>query len=305
MDKIGIYKYRSFGDRFLATLAFLRQYAKSLLVFSIVYMLPVALMGGLIASTSSQVLHAVYDTTNIQDMLQTLQSSSSIGNSMGSLVTILAAPIVFTMFLLYREKNGMLKDLTLGEFNRRFWRPFGKYILFSLVLTGVLILVLIPLIMIVVLCAFIHWSIAVLMGVAVFAVFLAITPIACMLCPVYMLDSRQPDMIETVKISYKYGKATYWGTFGFYIVMSLISYGIGALASLPFTITSTVTELLGGLPMVGFTCNVAGFLITGIAAVIAAIAIVYQYGHAANIVDKIADESVAESTEDNDSEPLS
>ena len=298
--KIAMYVKRPFGEKLNTSFDFIKENWKQLFKYSTYLMLPICLIQ---AANFSGLMGTMTDLTAIQagggggdDPLSVLGPTFAL-NYVGVVFfscvgALLLTSLIYAMVRLYNEReerlNGIvfsdIKPLLLHNVKRLFIMGLAIGFLFLFAATiMVLLAVLTPFTLL-------------LTFPLLFAVMI---PLA-LAAPIYLFEDI--SMGEAFKKTFRLGFATWGGVFLILIVMGVIASVLQGIVSIPWYVIYIVKMVFamsdGGEVASSVGLNFAQYLFSilmlygsYLSAIFSVVGLVYQYGHASEVVDSITVES--------------
>ena len=192
----------------------------------------------------------------------------------------------------YNEREERLQGVTLGMLKPRLFRNIKRLLL----MTGACML----------LVLFVGIFVGLLVALTPFTLFLTIpfiiafsVPLA-LLAPIYLFEDI--TLMEAFKKTFRLGFATWGGVFLILIVMGIIASVLQGIVSIPWYVIYIVKMIFtmsdGGATSSSVGLNFAQYLFSilmlygsYLSAIFSIVGLVYQYGHASEVVDSITVES--------------
>ena len=205
---------------------------------------------------------------------------------------ILLTSLVYGLIRTYNEREERLQGVTLGMLKPRLFRNIKRLLL----MTGACIL----------LVLFVGIFVGLLVALTPFTLFLTIpfiiafsVPLA-LLAPIYLFEDI--TLMEAFKKTFRLGFATWGGVFLILIVMGIIASVLQGIVSIPWYVIYIVKMIFtmsdGGATSSSVGLNFAQYLFSilmlygsYLSAIFGIVGLVYQYGHASEVVDSITVES--------------
>lgn len=286
--RIPLYVERTFNQKFTDTFDFLGMHWRVLLRTLVVVLLPLCLVQGLCLSSYFDVFAVMDDDSAF--------SSGFIGSMGGMLVLTavgasLTVTVVYSLMRLEQRGQTCIDTLTMTEMRPELMRGLRR----SLVLMGVFFLL--------GAFTFLLLGLSVVVGAFLFLlayllVFVAMLPIL-LLWPAYLLGDE--DIRKTVPKAFRYGYNTWSGVLAIVVVVGMlvnvatsvigVPYYVVALLRMFFVMDSTNDLAFTGSPwftVLTYLSSAVFLLVNYLGYSILAVALGYQYGHAAERYDGMA-----------------
>ena len=299
--KIGMFVKRSFGERLNASFDFIKENWKPLLTYFTYLLLPLCLIQGLAVNSlmKATTTIAALGVLQAQGMAGSvygpglLSSLSYLGMVVVSLmISLLYTSLVFALMKLYNDREERLQGITLSHLKPLLLHNakrllFLMFSIFAVCMAWVLLM-------------------ALLFALTPYTLFLTLpllialwVPLA-MTLPVYLFEPL--SLWAAYKKAFRLGFATWGGAFLVLLVMWLISAVLQGVVSLPWYVLTMVRVLLvesdGGTASSSFLLSSVQYLFSVLmlfgsylASVFILVGLLYQYGHASEVVDGISVEN--------------
>lgn len=294
--KITLYAKRSFGEKMNASFDFIKENWKPLFKLTTYLILPLCLIQAL--SMNGLMSSSLALTTNVQ--AGSFNSIADLGLmywlNYGLTViccligSIILTSLVYSLIKTYNEREERLEGITLSALKPLLLKNMGKLLKLTLfgILLGVIICVVV--VLLAVLTPFtLILTIPVLIACAV--------PVA-LFAPIYLFENI--SIWEAFKKTFRLGFATWGGILLIALVMGLIGSILQGITMLPWYIATIVkyffamsdsSSAVTVSPVYNFFLYLLGILQTFgayLATIFTIIGIVYQYGHASEVVDSVS-----------------
>lgn len=296
--KIALYVKRSFGDKLNATMDFIKENLRTILKFCTYLLLPFSLLQAL---TMNGLMSTVFSVTALQTTDPGALATLGMGFWLNYGFTVLCAMIgnvimcalVYALVKLYNDREERLMGLTFADLRPVLLRNIGRMLL--LTLFGIVLFMVIG---------------GVLVGLTVLTPFtLLITlpllvaglvPLA-LFTPIYLMEDI--GLWSAFMKTFRLGFATWGGVFLVGFVMLLISSVLQGVTTTPWYVASIVkyffmmsdtqseVTVSVGYSFILYVLGVIQVFGAYLSMVFAIIGIVYQYGHASEVVDSVSVES--------------
>ncbi len=298
--KIAMYAKRPFGEKLNASFDFIKENWKQLFKYSTYLILPVCLlqaanfnglMGGMTDLTAMQAEGsaaanplAVFGTAFLLNYAGVVFFSC--------LGALLLTSLIYAMVRLYNEREERLNGITFSDI-----KPLLLHNIKRLFIMGVIIgfLFLVAFILVVLLAVLTPFTLVLTLPLLfAFMVSLALMP------PVYLFEDI--SFGEAFKKTLRLGFATWGGIFLILIVMGIVASVLQMSVSIPWYVIYFVKMIFslsdGGEVTSSIGLNFAQYIFailmlygSYLSAIFGIVGLVYQYGHASEVVDSITVES--------------
>lgn len=293
--KIALYVKRSFGEKLTATFGFVNENWKVLLKYTTYLILPLCLIQGLSMKSFMQsymgvVASAGNGISSYDDLAYTLGVSYGALILLSMIGGLILTSLVYGLIKLYNEREERLAGVTFADLKPLLFSNAKRLLILWLFMTAI-----------------------VLGAVVVMALLIVITPwtmlltipflIACIF-PLTLLPSIY--LFENIGVwqaflkTFRLGFATWGGIFGVTFVTGFIANVVQGVLSIPYMVVMVVGVALTTSGMQTEMTTSAGFgfmnylfavLMTfGIylSMIFTMLGLVYQYGHACEVMDSIS-----------------
>ncbi len=295
--KIEMYVKRPFGEKLNAAFDFIKENWKPLLKYTTYLILPLCLLQAL-------------GLNGLMGGAMTMRNLASAPGSDSSIImsvlpyyilyvflymvgTIILSSLVYALVRTYNEREGRLEGITLRELSPLLLRNVKRLILAFLAYFLLLVVV--------------SMLVGALAALSLFTLFLTIPLIIAFIIPlslfipIYLLENI--TLMEAFGKTYRLGFATWGGVLLMIVVMGIISGVLYGVAMTPWYV-ATLVKLFFSMSDTGSTTTVSVFYsfvlyilavvqIFGayLSAIFGFVGLVYQYGHASEVVDSITVET--------------
>lgn len=305
--RIPLYKVRQFGEKIGDTFAFVNENLKPLLKYLTYFLLPLALLTGLVLNGYMDgVLNMAQASSAGGDM--SFESMSSLMVSYGGvmlmafLVYIILPAVVYGLMRIYGYREQRLVGLTWDECKpviTKLLKRSLKFIIVTFLLALLLLVVYFGLVWLLMRMSVGVGAIGMVVLVLVLVVFLIPFTLAQ---PVYLFEDNT-TVIGALKKSFRLGMPTWGGIFAVTLVLSIIVGILSGIVSMPWTIAMVAKATFGidggGEGFVGTTAFSFMTYLLGVVQTyfgylcytVLFIGIAYQYGHAAEKIDHVTVDS--------------
>ena len=305
--RIPLYKVRQFGEKIGDTFAFVNENLKPLLKYLTYFLLPLALLTGLVLNGYMDgVLNMAQASSAGGDM--SFESMSSLMVSYGGvmlmafLVYIILPAVVYGLMRIYGYREQRLVGLTWDECKpmiTKLLKRSLKFIIVTFLLALLLLVVYFGLVWLLMRMSVGVGAIGMVVLVLVLVVFLIPFTLAQ---PVYLFEDNT-TVIGALKKSFRLGMLTWGGIFAVTLVLSIIVGILSGIVSMPWTIAMVAKATFGiDGGGEGFVGTIAFSFMTYLLGVVQTyfgylcytvlfIGIAYQYGHAAEKIDHVTVDS--------------
>lgn len=286
---------RSFGEKLTATFSFVNENWKVLLKYCTYLILPLCLIQGLSMNSFMQSYMGVVASAG-NGISSYGDIAYSLGVSYGSLIllytigSLVLFSLVYGLVKLYNEREERLAGLTFADLKPVLLKNAKRLFIAWLFMTGVSLLVLI---VVGVLTAITPWT---LLFTIPFLI-ACILPLS-LLPAIYLFENI--GIWEAFRKALRLGFATWGGIFGVTFVTGFIANVVQGVLSIPYmvmlvigvalTTNSVQTEMTTSVGF-GFVNYLFAVLMTfGIylSMIFTLLGIVYQYGHACEVMDSVS-----------------
>lgn len=293
--KIALYVKRSFGEKLTATFSFVNENWKVLLKYCTYLILPLCLIQALslnsFMQSYMQAITAVGTGVSSYDDL-----AYAVGYAYGSLVVLYAIggliliSMVYGLVKLYNERQERLAGVTFADLKPVLFGNMKRLFILGCFMVAVTLLVILVMSLLIVVTP---WT---LLFTIPFLIACAL-PLS-LFPPIYLFENI--GIWEAFKKSLRLGFATWGGIFGVTFVTGFIANVVQGVTSIPWivvvaigaalTTSGTQTEITASVGF-GFMNYLFAVLMTfGIyfSMIFSLLGIVYQYGHACEVMDSVS-----------------
>lgn len=300
--KIAFYVRRSFGEKLNACFDFIKENWKPLLKYGTYFILPLALIQALSLNSmlGSAFAMGAMEETGYYDLPGSEAFLYNILMNYGLLIlcmmagSLLLTSVVYALVQLYNSREERLNNITFQDIKPLLFRNMKRIFLVLLFLFALYIAAIIALVLLAYLTPF-------TLVLTIPAMLACIFPLLLFM-PIYTFENI--SIIGAFSKSFKLGFATWGGIFAIALVTGLIVSVVQGATSTPWTVVffvksilsySDTGELAGNSSfMMSFWMYVLGVIqVYGmyISMIISMIGMLYQYGHASELVDSTSVES--------------
>ena len=297
--KIAMYAKRPFGEKLNASFDFIKENWKQLFKYSTYLILPVCLIqaanfSGLMGSmTDLTAMQAGSTATNPLAILGPAFALNYAGVVFFSFLgALLLTSLIYAMVRLYNEREERLNGITFGDI-----KPLLLHNIKRLFIMGIMIgfLFLVAFILVVLLAVLTPFNLVLTLPL----LFAFMVPLALM-PPVYLFENI--SLGAAFKKTFRLGFATWGGILLILLVMGIIAGVLQGIVSIPWYVIYFVKMIFsmsdGGEVSSSVGLNFAQYLFSilmlygsYLSAIFGIVGLVYQYGHASEVVDSITVES--------------
>ena len=294
--KVAMYVKRSFGDKMNASFDFIKENWKPLFKFTTYLILPLCLiqalslnglMNGSMTAAMGAQAGAVNPFVGFGAMFWVNYGLTIICYLVG---TIILTSLVYALIKTYNEREERLEGITLSSLKFLLLKNAGR--LLKLTLFGMLVVIIVCVVL------------ALLAALTPFTLILTIPLlIACavpmaLFSPIYLFENI--GIWEAFKKTFRLGFATWGGVFLISLIMGLIGGILQGITMLPWYVATIVKYFFAMSdsgsavtvsPVYNFFLYLLGILQAFgvyLSSIFGIIGIVYQYGHASEIVDSVS-----------------
>ena len=293
--KIAMYARRPFGEKLNATFDFIKENWKPLLKYSTYLILPLCLIQALSTNSlmNNSVILGTMTETEMTEDVSAIWGPLLLDYSLYSLCMmvgmLLLTSLVFALVRKYNEREERLQGITLAEL-----KPLLFYNIKKLLLLGITCGV--GLFLIIFLIGFLGalgW---------ITLVFTLPLLIACMVplsfaAPIYLFENV--GLMEAIKKSFRLGFPTWGGLFLIMLVMGFIGGILQGVTMMPWYIATIVkmffaisdtgseTTISAGYSFILYLLGILQAFGAYLAMIFSLIGLIYQYGHASEVIDSV------------------
>lgn len=290
--RIQLYAERTFSSKFQDTFDFARENWKPLLRFLTYFLLPVSLVQALSFNSYMDSVMAIGENFSDTILFRMLASLSGM-MLFGFIGGIFMFGVVYALMNVYRRREGGLKGITMEELKPELMKGLRRSLIsmMAILVYGVLVIAVVVLLFLIS-----PW----LIFIPYLAALACALPLS-MLLPIYLFEDI--TLMDAVKKAFRYGFKTWGGIFAITFVVSIIVGIVSGLVGVPIQMmlmvkgflasdlgTSNVSAIVDS-PAYNVTLYLLGVLQTYVSHLgysIVAIALAYQYGHAAEKLDQVS-----------------
>lgn len=298
--KIAMYVKRPFGEKLNASFDFIKENWKQLFKYSTYLVLPICLLQ---AANFSGLMGGMTDLT-------AMQASGSMGDNpfaalgptfalnyagvifFSCLGALLLTSLIYGMVRLYNEREERLDGIVFSDIKPLLLHNVKRLFLMGVAVSFLFLIVFIFIILFAVLTPF-----TLLLTIPLLFAFMI--PMALM-APIYLFEDI--SLMEAFKKTFRLGFATWGGVFLILLVMGIIASVLQGIVSIPWYVIYIVKMVFamsdGGEVSSSVGLNFAQYLFSilmlygsYLSAIFSIVGLVYQYGHASEVVDSITVES--------------
>lgn len=293
--KIALYVKRSFGEKLTATFSFVNENWKVLLKYSTYLLLPLCLIQGL--STNSFMKSYMGVVASAGNGISSYDDLAyALGVSYGSLIVLygigalILTSLVYGLVKLYNEREERLSGLTFAELKPLLFGNFKRLFILWLFMVAISLVVVIVMAL---LAAISYWTLLLTIPFLIACVL----PLS-LLPAIYLFENT--GVWQSFKKALRVGFATWGGIFGVTFVTGFIANVVQGVLSIPYMVMLVIGVALttGGMQTemttsvgFGFMNYLFAVLMTfGIylSMIFTLLGIVYQYGHACEVMDSVS-----------------
>lgn len=298
--KIAMYVKRPFGEKLNASFDFIKENWKQLFKYSTYLILPICLIQ---AANFSGLMGSMTDITAMQasggisdNPLAALGPSFALNYAgvifFSCLGALLMTSLIYAMVRLYNEREERLNGIVFGDIKSLLLRNIKRLFLMGIACSFLFIFVVIFIVLLAVLTPF-------TLILTIPLLFAFMVPLALM-APIYLFEDI--SLGEAFAKTFRLGFATWGGVFLILIVMGIIASVLQGIVSIPWYVIYIVKMIFtmsdGGATSSSVGLNFAQYLFSilmlygsYLSAIFGIVGLVYQYGHASEVVDSITVES--------------
>lgn len=298
-QKIPLYKIRSFGEKIGDTFGFVSENIKPMLKFISLFILPLALVMGWVmngyanglALMSRQMANRGDAST---DEVMTFVMSVGAFLLTAVLAYTLLYAVVYGLMRVYGERENGLKNLAWSEFKPTFFHLLGRTVKLALfwAVAGTLLVV-----ALVAVVAFAVKQFGLVAIIPIYALLLAVLIPLSLMAPIYLFED-DTTLLTSLTKSLRLGFKTWGGVLAVTLVLSLIVGLVVGIVSLPWSIALMMKAMFAatgggdgfsetvGFNLVLYLLSVLQAFVSFLCYSIPIIGLAYQYGHAAEKIEK-------------------
>lgn len=298
--KIAMYVKRSFGEKLNASFDFIKENWKQLFKYATYLILPVCLIqaaniNGLLGTMTD--LSAMQAAGGVADNPMPTLGLTFALNYAGTVLFsclggLLLTSMVYTMFRLYNEREERLTGIAFSDIKSLLFHNMKRLFLMGIACGFLVVIAFILIILLAVLTPF-------TLILTIPLLFALLIPLALM-APIYLFEDV--SLGTAFSKTYRLGFATWGGVFLILLVMTIIASVLQTIVSIPWTIIYVVKMVFamsdGGEVSSSVGLNFAQYLFSilmlygsYLSSIFMIVGLVYQYGHASEVVDSITVES--------------
>ena len=297
--KIALYVQRSFGEKLTATFDFIKENWKPLMKFTTYLMLPLCLLQGLSLNglmSGTMVLGDMtggsFDSSVVGASIMALVTYYSLYAVLYLLGTVMLTSLVYALVRTYNEREERLNGIVFGDIKPLLLRNVKRLFLMGIACGFLFLFAVILVVLLAVLTPF-------TLILTIPLLFAFMIPLVLM-SPIYLFEDI--SLSEAFAKTFRLGFATWGGIFLILIVMGLIASVLQTIVSIPWYVIYIVKMIFtmsdGGATSSSVGLNFAQYLFSilmlygsYLSAIFSIVGLVYQYGHASEVVDSITVES--------------
>lgn len=298
--KIAMYVKRPFGEKLNVSFDFIKENWKQLFKYSTYLILPICLLQ---AISFSALMNGMTDVTALE---ASGGRASSLFSTLGPMFilnyagflffsclgALLLTSLTYALIRLYHEREERLSGIAFSDIKPLLRRNVKRLFLMGVAIGFLLLCVFILMLLLAVLT-----PLTLLLTVPLLFAFMI--PLALM-SPIYLFE--EISMMQAFKKTFRLGFATWGGVFLILLVMGVIASVLQGIVSIPWYVIYIVKIVFsmsdGGEVGSYVWLNFAQYLFSilmlygsYLSAIFAIVGLVYQYGHASEVVDSITVES--------------
>lgn len=298
--KVAMYVKRSFGEKLNVSFDFIKENWKQLFKYSTYLILPVCLIQ---AANFSGLMGSM---TNVAAMQS---AGAASGNPLAALGPsfmlnyagviffsclggLLLTSLIYALVRLYNEREERLNGIVFGDIKSLLFRNMRRLFVMGLA-TGFLVMAVI--VIVVLLAALTPFTLILTIPL----LFAFMIPLALM-APIYLFEDI--SLTAAFQKTFRLGFATWGGVFLILIIMGIIAGVLQMVFSIPWYVIYFVKMIFamsdGGETASSVGVNFAQYLFSilmlygsYLSAIFTIVGLVYQYGHASEVVDSVTVES--------------
>ncbi len=293
--KIAMYAKRSFGEKLNVSFDFIKENWKLLFTYSTYLILPVCLLqamnfNGMMGVGTGTWLTEATDSASFNAEMFALNYAGFI--FFACLGGWLMTSLVYGLVRLYNEREERLNDITFKDIKPLLLRNMKRLFVMGVTVGFLVLLAMVVMVLFAVLTPF---TLALTLPL-LFAFLITLS----LMAPIYLFEDI--SVMEAFKKTFRLGFATWGGIFLMLIVMGIIASTLQGVLSIPYYVIYVVKVIFsmsdGGEADTSVWLNFAHYLFsvlmwygTYLSAIFSIVGLVYQYGHASEVVDSITVES--------------
>lgn len=298
--KIAMYAKRSFGDKLNATFDFIKENWKPLLKFTTYLILPLCLIQAL---SLNYLMGGGTDVAKLADSTSTFDSLAAMGEMflvqyalymlLYLIGSVILTSLIYALIQTYNEREERLEGITLGVLKPLLFRNIKR--LFLMTIAGFLLITVVLAVVGFMAVALPFTLILTIPFLVAFSVWLAL------FAPTYLFENI--TLIDAFKKTLRLGYATWGGIFLVLFVMGLISSVLQGVTMMPWYIatmvkvffamsdTGSVATVSVGYSFILYLLGIVQVFGIYLSMIFTHIGLVYQYGHASEVVDSVTVEN--------------
>lgn len=298
--KIAMYAKRSFGDKLNATFDFIKENWKPLLKFTTYLILPLCLIQAL---SLNYLMGGGTDVAKLADSTSAFDSLAAMGEMflvqyalymlLYLIGSVILTSLIYALIQTYNEREERLEGITLGVLKPLLFRNIKR--LFLMTIAGFLLITVVLAVVGFMAVALPFTLILTIPFLVAFSVWLAL------FAPTYLFENI--TLIDAFKKTLRLGYATWGGIFLILFVMGLISSVLQGVTMMPWYIatmvkvffamsdTGSVATVSVGYSFILYLLGIVQVFGIYLSMIFTHIGLVYQYGHASEVVDSVTVEN--------------
>ena len=298
-QKISLYKIRSFGEKIGDTFGFVSENIKPMLKFISLFILPLALVMGWVMNGYANGLALMSRQMANRGDASTDEVMTFVMSVGGFLLTAMLAytllyAVVYGLMRVYGERENGLKNLAWSEFKPTFFHLLGRTVKLALfwAVAGTLLVV-----ALVAVVAFAVKQFGLVAIIPIYALLFAVLIPLSLMAPIYLFED-DTTLLTSLAKSLRLGFKTWGGVLAVTLVLSLIVGLVVGIVSLPWSIALMMKAMFAatgggdgfsetvGFNLVLYLLSVLQAFVSFLCYSIPIIGLAYQYGHAAEKIEK-------------------
>lgn len=297
--KIALYVRRPFGDKLSVSFEFIKENWKVILKFCTYLILPICLIQSI---SINGVMDAIFGMAASQAMSDpTALAGLGIGFWLNYILLffcyaiggLLLSSLIYALFKIYNERENRLVGLTFSELTPVLFRNIRRLIVlffFGLGLSVVVCLVFALLVYIT------PWTLVITLP----ALVAVVVPMA-LFTPIYLMEDI--TLLDAFKKTFRLGFATWGGVLGIGLVMGFAASMIQTAAMMPWYVALIVKNVFlmsgeqnamtasAGYEFALYLLAIIQTFGVYLSMILSMVGMVFQYGHACEVVDHVSVES--------------
>lgn len=293
--KIALYVKRSFGEKLTATFGFVNENWKVLLKYTTYLILPLCLIQGLSMKSFMQsymgvVASAGNGISSYDDLAYTLGVSYGALILLSMIGGLILTSLVYGLIKLYNEREERLAGVTFADLKPLLFSNAKRLLILWLFMTAIILGAIVAMALLIVITP---WTMLLTIPFLIACIF----PLT-LLPSIYLFENI--GVWQAFLKTFRLGFATWGGIFGVTFVTGFIANVVQGVLSIPYMVVMVVGVALTTSGMQTEMTTSAGFgfmnylfavLMTfGIylSMIFTMLGLVYQYGHACEVMDSIS-----------------